>query len=55
MTTKSKTTTVTIDGNTLVEALQSASEWAKEQKPNLVLQLSAYPVDDYWIVQVTYK
>lgn len=53
--TKSKTTTVTIDGNTLVEALQNAAEWVKETQPNIVLQVSAYPVDLYWVVQVTYK
>jgi hypothetical protein len=52
---KSKTTTITIDGDTLPVALIETSEFLLKEQPKIVLQVTAYPVDDYWVVQVTYK
>jgi hypothetical protein len=44
-----------IDGDSLVEALRRTAEALEILNPKTVLQVSAYPVDDYWVVQVTYK
>ena len=52
---KSKTTTVTIDGNTLEQAMSNTINWVIDIKPKTVIQVTAYPVDDYWVVQITYK
>ncbi len=52
---KSKTMTVTVMGATLPEAFASAIEWITESRPKAVVQCTAYPVDTYWAVQITYK